>query len=186
MDEAKLNELVGQMLTDLGGAFSVPLVRIGASLGLYKTLTEEGPLSSRELAHKTGLAERYLREWLSAQAASNYITYESDGERFSLSQEQAAVFADESSPVYLVAAFDCAASNVHNQSAIEGVFKTGEGVRWGDQPECLFCAIAKFFRPGYQHHIIQDWLPALDGVVDKLEQGAAVADIGCGHGLSPS
>ena len=184
MDEAKLNELVGQMLGDLGGAFSVPLVRIGASLGLYKTLTEEGPLSAQELAHKTGLAERYLREWLSAQAASNYITYESDGERFSLSEEQVAVFADENSPVYLVAAFDCATSNVHNQHVIEGVFKTGEGVRWGDQPECLFCAIAKFFRPGYQHHILQDWLPALDGVVDKLEQGATVADIGCGHGLS--
>lgn len=184
MDEAKLDQLVGQLLADLGGAFSVPLVRIGDTLGLYKTIAEEGPLSSHDLAHKTGLAERYLREWLSAQAASNYITYEPDGERFSLSPEQAAIFADENSPVYMVAAFDCAASNIQNQKSIQGVFHTGEGLRWGDQPECLFCAVAKFFRPGYQHHIVQDWLPALDGVVDKLERGATVADVGCGHGLS--
>ena len=184
MNEEKLNELVGQMLSDLGGAFSMPLVRIGNSLGLYKTLAEEGPFSSHELAHKTGLAERYLREWLSAMAASNYITYNPDGGKYSLTEEQTAIFADENSPVYLVAAFDCAAANVQNQDKIEGVFHTGEGLRWGDQPECLFCAVAKFFRPGYQHHIMQDWLPALEGVVDKLEQGATVADVGCGHGLS--
>jgi SAM-dependent methyltransferase len=184
MNEEKLNELVGQMLSDLGGAFSMPLVRIGNSLGLFKTLSEEGPFTSHELAHKTGLADRYLREWLSAMAASNYIMYEASSEKFSLSEEQIAVFADENSPVYLVAAFDCAAANVHNQDKIQAVFKTGEGLRWGDQPECLFCAVAKFFRPGYQHHIMQDWLPALDGVVAKLEQGASVADVGCGHGLS--
>jgi len=184
MNEEKLNELVGQMLNDLGGAFSVPLVRIGNSLGLFKTLAEEGPFTSRELAHKTGFSDRYLREWLSAMAASNYITYEASDERFSLSEEQIAVFADENSPVYLVAAFGCAAANIHNQDKIQAVFKTGEGLSWGDQPECLFCAVAKFFRPGYQHHIVQDWLPALDGVVEKLEQGASVADVGCGHGLS--
>jgi 2-polyprenyl-3-methyl-5-hydroxy-6-metoxy-1,4-benzoquinol methylase len=184
MNDDKLNELVGQMLSDLGGAFIMPLVRIGDSLGLFKMLSEDGPLTSHELAHKTGLAERYLREWLSAMAASNYISYQASDEKFSLSEEQIAVFADENSPVYLIAAFDCAAANVHNQDKVQGVFKTGEGLRWGDQPECLFCAVAKFFRPGYQHHIMQDWLPALDGVVDKLEQGASVADVGCGHGLS--
>lgn len=184
MNEEKLNELVGQMLSDLGGALSVPLVRIGNSLGLFKTLSEEGPFTSNELAHKTGFSDRYLREWLSAMAASKYITYEASDERFSMSEEQIAVFADENSPVYLVAAFDCAASNIHNQDKIQAVFKTGEGLSWGDQPECLFCAVAKFFRPGYKHHILQDWLPALDGVVDKLEQGASVADVGCGHGLS--
>ena len=127
-------------------------------------ISKEGPLTSHELAHKAGLADRYIRECLSAQAASNYIMYEASGEKFSMSEEQTAVFADENSPVYLVAAFDCAASNILNQDKVKGAFKTGEGLRWGDQPECLFCAVAKFFRPGYQHHILQDWLPALDGV----------------------
>lgn len=184
MDEQRLNELMDQFLQDLGGAFSIPLVRIGDSLGLYKTLQEAGPLTSVDLAHRTGLAERYLREWLSAQAASGYITYDAAHGAFSLSPEQAAILADPDSPTYMIAAFDCAASNVSNQAAIESAFHTGEGVRWGDQPDCLFCAVAKFFRPGYRHHIVQEWLPALDGIVEKLTDGIDVADIGCGHGLS--
>ena len=141
-------------------------------------------MTSVDLAQRTGLAERYLREWLSAQAASGYITYDAEGAVFSLSPEQAAVLADPDSPTNMVAAFECAAANVSNQAAIEGAFHTGEGVGWGDQPGCLFCAVAKFFRPGYQHHLVQEWLPALDGIVGKLTDGAEVADIGCGHGLS--
>jgi len=184
MDDQKLNEFLGQMLQDLGGAFSIPLVRIGDTFGLYKRLHIDGPLTPSELARATGLAERYLREWLSAQAASNYINYDAASGRFSLSPEQAAVLADEDSPVYMVAAFDCAASNVSNQPALEAAFKSGDGVGWGDQPGCLFCAVAKFFRPGYQHNLVQEWLPALDGVIEKLNSGARVADIGCGHGLS--
>ncbi len=184
MDEQKLNEFLGQMLQDLGGAFSVPLVRMGDVFGLYKTLHKDGPLTSSELAQVTGLDERYLREWLSAQAASNYVSYDAQSGRFSMSPEQAAVLADEDSPVYMVPAFDCAAANVSNQPALESAFKSGDGVGWGDQPGCLFCAIAKFFRPGYQHNLVQEWLPALDGVVEKLTDGARVADIGCGHGIS--
>ena len=128
MDEQKLNEFLGQMLQDLGGAFSVPLVRIGDTLGLYKTLHRDGPLTSTELARATGLTERYLREWLSAQAASNYVAYDAQSGRFSLPPEQAAVLADEDSPVYMVPAFDCAAANVSNQPAIEAAFKSGDGV----------------------------------------------------------
>lgn len=116
-------------------------------------------------------------------ATSNYIAYGASTEKSLLSEEQIAVFADQNSPIYLVSAFDCAAANVHNQDKIQAVFKTWEGLRWGDQPERLFCAVAKFFRPGYQHHIMQDRLPPLEGIIDKLKQGASVADVGCGHGL---
>ncbi len=183
-DQQKLEAFIGQMLGDLGGAFAIPLVRIGDKFGLYKALHRDGPMTSDELADRTGLAERYLREWLYAQAASNYLAYDPDSGKFELPAEQAMVFADEDSPVFMMGAFDCAVSNVRNQEAIEAAFKTGEGLRWGNQPGCLFCGVAKFFRPGYQAHLVQEWLPALDGVVEKLEAGAKVADVGCGHGLS--
>jgi SAM-dependent methyltransferase len=184
MNEEKLHEFLGQLLQDLGGAFSIPLVRMGDSMGFYRALHEHGPMTSVELAYHTGLAERYLREWLAAQAASNYITYDPASRAFSLSPEQAAVLADEDSPVFMTAAFELAASSILNQPVIEGAFKTGEGVRWADQPGCFFCAVAKFFRPTYQHHLIQDWLPTLEGITEKLERGGTVADIGCGHGVS--
>ena len=182
MDEGKLNEFLGQMLGDLGGAFSIPLVRMGNSLGIYKALAEHGPITCAVLAERTGLGERYLREWLSAQAASNYIAH--DNGQFSIPPEQAAVLVQEDSPVYMMGAFDAVVANIHNQAAMQTAFRTGEGVQWGDQPECLFCAVAKFFRPGYQNHIVQDWVPALDRVAEKLEAGGAVADVGCGHGYS--
>jgi SAM-dependent methyltransferase len=172
------------MLTDLGGAFSIGLVRIGMALGLYKTLLAEGPLTSAELAEKTGLAERYVREWLSHHAASDYVTYDPQTQTFALSPEQAAVLADEDSPVYLADAFDAAAAYIENQPKVQEAFRTGGGVGWGNQSGCLFCAVARFFRPGYKANIVENWLPALDGVVEKLERGARVADVGCGHGYS--
>ncbi len=184
VDQAKLETFIGQMLNDLGGAFSVPLVRIGDKFDLYRTLQREGPMNPHDLAQKTGLAERYLREWLSAQAASNYLAYDPERGTFSLPPEQAMVFANEDSPVYMMGAFECIASNVQNQSAIEHAFKTGEGVQWSDQPGCLFCGIAEFFRPGYLANLVDAWLPALDGVVEKLEAGTRIADVGCGHGIS--
>lgn len=184
VDEHKLHAFIDQMLNDLGAAFSIPLVRIGDAFGLYKTLHADGAMTSQELSDKTGLAERYLREWLSAQAASNYLSYDPGDGKFSLPPEQAMVFAIEDSPVYMMGAFDACVANIQNQAAIEGAFKSGDGVGWGDQPGCLFCAVAKFFRPGYQNHIVQDWLPSLDGVTERLERGAKVADVGCGHGVS--
>ncbi len=184
VDEAKLHQFVGQMLSDLGGAVSVGLVRIGEAHGLYKTLHEHGPMTVAELAAAAGVNERYLREWLSAQAASNYVAYDPATEKFSLPPEQAMVFAIEDSPVYMPGAFSCMAALLDNQPKVEPAFKTGEGVAWGDQASCLFCSVARFFRPGYHNNLVSSWLPALDGVVDKLQRGAKVADVGCGHGVS--
>ncbi len=183
-DEAKLHQFVGQMLGDLGGAASVALVRIGDALGLYKALHQKGPMDSAELAATVGGSERYLREWLAQQAASNYLAYDPATRKFSLPAEQAMVFAVEESPVYLMGAFDLMASMVENQPRVEAAFRSGGGVGWGDQGTCMFCAVARFFRPSYHNHLIGAWLPALDGVVGKLERGARVADIGCGHGWS--
>jgi 2-polyprenyl-3-methyl-5-hydroxy-6-metoxy-1,4-benzoquinol methylase len=184
VDEAKLHQFVGQMLSDLGGAASVALVRIGDALGLYKTMHEQGPMTVAELAAAAGLNERYLREWLSHQAASNYVSYDPATQKFTLPPEQAMVFAIEESPVYLLGAFACMASLLDNQAKVEPAFRTGDGVGWGDQAGCLFCAVARFFRPGYHNNLVGNWLPALDGIVAKLERGAKVADVGCGHGVS--
>ncbi|NND44128.1 MAG: methyltransferase domain-containing protein [Xanthomonadales bacterium] len=184
MDNQKLDTFLAQMLNDLGGAFGIPLVRIGLNLGLYRTLRDEGPLTAAELARKTGFAERYLREWLAYNAASNYVEYDPASTRFTLPPEQAAVLDDEDSPTYMADAFNAAAAYIDNQPLVQEGFKTGQGVGWGDQSGCLSCAVARFFRPGYQANIVSDWLPALDGVVERLERGARVADVGCGHGYS--
>jgi ubiquinone/menaquinone biosynthesis C-methylase UbiE len=182
IDEGRLNELVGRVLGDIGGAVSVPLVRIGDTHGLYAKLKEIGPVNAEGLAEATGCAPRYIREWLSAQAASGYVTH--DNGRFSLTPEQAFIFATPDSPVNLIGAFDTAAAMVENQSKVQVAFKTGKGVSWGEQAGCMFCAVARLFRPGYVNALVQQWLPALDGMVERLKAGANVADVGCGHGVS--
>jgi SAM-dependent methyltransferase len=184
VDETKLNQFIGQILGDLGGAFSVSLVRIGDRLGLYKALNEKGAMTSGELAAKTNIAERYAREWLSHQAASGYLAYDPATEKFTLPPEQAMVFAEPDSPVFLQGAFDIAVSLMENQPLVESAFRSGKGVGWGDQSQCLFCNTARFFRPGSHNNLVASWLPALEGVVAKLEAGAKVADVGCGHGVS--
>jgi 2-polyprenyl-3-methyl-5-hydroxy-6-metoxy-1,4-benzoquinol methylase len=184
VDESKLNQFVGQMLSDLGGAASIALVRIGDALGLYKILHAKGPMTARELSADSGVNERYLREWLCQQAASNYLSYDQAAGKFELQPEQAMVFAIEDSPVFMIGAFDAMAALVGNQEKVQPAFRSGDGVAWGDQASCLFCATARFFRPGYHNNLVNNWLPALDGVVKKLERGAKVADVGCGHGWS--
>jgi SAM-dependent methyltransferase len=184
VDEGKLGEFVGQMLADLGGASSVAMVRMGDALGLYKTLHAEGPMTCAQLARTTNVHERYLREWLSHQAASNYLAYEPETATFSLPPEQAMVFADEDSPVYMMGGFDLVTAMLDNQPKVQAAFKSGGGVAWGHQAGCMFCAVARFFRPGYHNHLVKEWLPALNGVVEKLNHGARVADVGCGHGWS--
>src|SRR5689334_10859353 len=134
IDEAKLHELVGRMLDDLGGAMSISLVRMGDSLGLYKALHAKGPLTPAALARETGTAERYIREWLSAQAAAGYVAFDEAAGTFSLPPEQAMVFANEDSPVFLMGAFDAAVAMVDGQSKVEAAFKTGGGVHWGTRP----------------------------------------------------
>jgi SAM-dependent methyltransferase len=184
VDEAKLNQFIGQMLGDLGGAASVAMVRIGDALGLYKALRSKGPMTVAELAAATGANERYLREWLAQQAASNYLSYEPATRKFALAEEQAMVFAIEESPVYMMGGFDLMAAMLDNQPKVEAAFRIGGGVQWGEQGGCMFCAVARFFRPSYHNNLIGSWLPALDGVVEKLNRGARVADVGCGHGWS--
>jgi 2-polyprenyl-3-methyl-5-hydroxy-6-metoxy-1,4-benzoquinol methylase len=184
VDESKLNQLIGKILGDLGGAFSVPMVRMGDKLGLYKALKEQGPMTPAELAAKTNVAERYAREWLSHQATSGYLEYDPAVGKFALPPEQAMVFADVDSPVYLQGAFDLAVAMVENQPKVEAAFRSGKGVGWGDQAQCLFCTVGRFFRPGYHNNLVASWLPALDGVAAKLESGATVADVGCGQGFS--
>ena len=184
LDESKLNTFIGQILSDLGGASSVALVRMGDALGLYRTLHGKGPMTSAELARSAKVDERYLREWLSHQVASNYLSDEPESLPFSLPPEQAMVFANEDSPVYMMGGFDLMAALLDNQPKVQAAFKTGTGGAWGDQAACMFCAVARFFRPGYHNNLVPAWLPALDGVVKKLEAGAKVADVGCGHGWS--
>ncbi len=183
-DPDLLNALVGKMLGDLGGAFSVPTVRIGYRLGLFSSLHADGPATAGELAQRLGLAERYVREWGMAQAANGYLLFDAAKGRFALSPEQAMVFALEDSPVYLEGAFDLAAAMIEGEAKVEHGFRTGEGVEWGDSAGCLFCAVGAFFRPGYVNQIAQAWLPALEGMVARLEVGAKVADVGCGVGFS--
>src|SRR5580704_15969076 len=184
IDEGKLNVFIGQMLGDLGGASSVAMVRLGGSLGLYETLYAGGPMTSAELAKAAKVHERYLREWLAHQAASNYLAYDATTKTFSLPPEQAMVFVNEESPVYMMGGFDVMTALLDNQPKVQAAFKSGGGVAWGEQAGCMFCAVARFFRPGYHSNLVSAWLPSLTGVVEKLERGAIVADVGCGHGWS--
>jgi SAM-dependent methyltransferase len=184
VDEGKLHQFIGQILGDLGGAASTAMVRIGDALGLYQALRAKGSMTCGELAKEVGVNERYLREWLSHQAASSYLGYEPASGRFTLPPEQAMVFADEDSPVYMLGGFDLMASLIDAQPKVQAAFKTGGGVGWDDHTGCMFCAVARFFRPGYYNNLVASWLPALEGVIAKLERGANVADVGCGHGWS--
>jgi 2-polyprenyl-3-methyl-5-hydroxy-6-metoxy-1,4-benzoquinol methylase len=184
LDEARLHEFVGKMLGDLGGAMSIPTARVGFRLGLFDALAE-GPASAGELAQRAGnLHERYVREWLLAQAANGFVEYDPGSDNFSISPEQAMVFCVKDSPVYLRGAFELVGAMIEAEAKVEECFRNGRGLRWGDHAGCLFCATGAFFRPGYVNNIVQNWIPALDGIEDRLKQGAKVADVGCGVGFS--
>jgi SAM-dependent methyltransferase len=183
LDVAKLEPLLATMVNEIGAAANAALVLTGDKLGLYRALAD-GPHTSTELAHATGTHERYVREWLATQAASGYVSYDYTAGTYWLTPEQAAVFAHEESPVLMTGGFYSLAAVFADEPKLTEAFKTGTGLGWGDRCNCLFCGVERFFRPGYKGHLVSEWLPSLEGVVAKLERGAKVADVGCGHGAS--
>ena len=184
IDEEKLNELLGVALTDFGATFHAPLVVIGDKLGLYEALARADSHTSAELAERTDTAERYIREWLRSQAAGGYVTYDSETDRYSLTPEQAALLADENGPAFMPGNFQAALSAVKIEPQLAEAFRTGEGVGWHEHDSGLFPGTERSFRPNYAANLVQNWIPALDGVDATLETGGRVADVGCGYGAS--
>jgi SAM-dependent methyltransferase len=184
IDQAKLEAFMGQAVTDMGACISAPLMLIGEKLGLYKAMAGAGPLTPQEVAQRSGAAERYVREWLSNQAAGGYVTYDPQSERYTLPDEQALALADEDSPFYILGLYDSIASLYADEDQILEAFRSGGGMGWHEHDHRLFRGTERFFRPGYRANLVPEWIPALDGVQEKLEAGARVADIGCGHGAS--
>ena len=183
-DQDKLNTFLGRMVGDLGAIGTGALVLLGDRLGLFKAMQAGDRMTAAELAQRTGTHERYIREWLAGQAAAGYVEYDAGAGRFFLNAEQAAVFANEGGPAFMGGAFEVLSALWLDQPKVEEAFRTGKGVGWHEHSACLFRGTERFFRPGYNANLVSSWLPALEGVVDKLQNGAQVADIGCGHGAS--
>ena len=184
IDEGKLNEFVGKAVGDMGAAMGAALVVIGDKLGLYKAMAGAGPLTSTELAKRTACAERYVREWLAAQAAGGYVTYDPTTRTYTLPPEQALCLADDSSPTFLPGAYQLMAAVMRDEPKVTDAFRSGAGVGWHEHDPGLFEGTERFFRPNYAANLVSAWLPALEGVEEKLRRGARVADVGCGHGAS--
>ena len=184
MDETQMMEFVGQAVADVGALLGGAMVVIGDKLGLYRAMagTRIGHAQA-ELAARTGTAERYVREWLSAQAARGYVTYDGEG-RFSLPDEHAVPLTDETSPACVIGAFEIALGSVYATDTIAERFRGGGGFAWGAHDEHVLHGCERFFRLGYLNNLASAWIPALDGVEGKLAAGARVADVGCGHGAS--
>jgi 2-polyprenyl-3-methyl-5-hydroxy-6-metoxy-1,4-benzoquinol methylase len=183
MNEDKLMALVHQAVGDFGSILTGALVVLGDRLGLYRHLADaDRPLTSAELAAAAGCAERYVREWLNGQAASGYVTYV-DG-RYTLDEEQATALTDESSPACVIGGFQGMLAATRAIDRLTELFRTGEGLGWHEHHDDLFRGTERFFRPGYLANLTTSWIPALEGVEDKLRRGAKVADVGCGHGAS--
>lgn len=184
IDQAKLEALLNTVVGDMGAAISAPLVILGDRLGLYKAMAGAGPITPSELAYKTGTAERLIREWLLNQAAGGYVKYDPASQAFELPAEHAMVLADENSPADMHGGFEIILSLFRDIDKLERAFKSDGGLDWGQHDHCLFSGTARFFRATYAANLLDNWLPALDGVVDKLKRGILVADIGCGFGHS--
>ncbi len=183
INQDRLNAFLGKALGDLGAAVSAVLIQIGDELGLYRELAK-GPLTAAELAARTGTHERYVREWAANQAAGGYVQYDAGSGQYSLSEEQALCLANPHGPVDLAGAYSIVEDLFHvKQRALEN-FRTGKGMEWGEHHPCLFHGTERFFRAGYNVHLLSEWLPALEGVSQRLSQGARAVDVGCGHGAS--
>ena len=183
IDMDRLEQLVGQVVVDLGGAWVAPLVRIGDRLGLFTALAEGGTATPDALAERTGTAPRYVAEWLLAMAASGYVEHRGD-DRYGLSPEQAALFVDQDSPAYVAGGFQLLTAGVRAADRLGEAFRTGEGMGWHEHHEDLFEGTERFFRPSYLAHLTTEWIPALTGLEERLRGGAQVADVGCGLGAS--
>lgn len=184
LDGDRLNAFLGRMVGDLGAIATGALVVLGDRLGLFRAMRGGDKISPAELARRTGTRERYVREWLSAQAAAGYVEYDDTSNLFFLNPEQAAVFADDDSPAAMSGAFEVLSSFWIDEPKIAEAFRGVRSVGWHDHSQCLFRGTERFFRPGYNANLVSSWLPALDGVVERLQRGATVADVGCGHGSS--
>jgi len=182
MDEAKLDEFMGKLVTDMGGAAMIASVIVGEELGLYRAMATGEPTTPEELAKRTSCDSRLIREWLSAQAAAGYVEA-ADG-RFRLPEEQAMALAKEDSPVYVAGGAGVLASMFLDKDKLVAAMRGDGSLAWGEHHPCLFSGTERFFRPGYRAHLVSEWLPALESVIPKLEAGATVADVGCGHGAS--
>lgn len=183
VDEGKLNDFLGKAVGDLGAAMSATLILVGDRLGLYRELAKGG-LTPAELAERTGTNERYVREWLGNQGAGGYVQFDASSGQWSLSPEQALCLTDPDGPVDMPGAYNIVEATFHALGHTLENFTSGRGMEWGEHHPCLFDGTERFFRAGYNAYLIESWLPALDGVVDKLQGGAKVADVGCGHGAS--
>ncbi len=182
-DEDRLNAFLGHAVGDLGAAISATLMLVGDRLGLYRALAESAA-TPHELAQRTHTHERYIREWLANQAAGGYVSYDAATGRYSLDDAQALCLASPDSPVDLAGAYYIVEAAFHALERTTENFRSGQGMEWGEHHACLFHGTERFFRAGYHAHLLTEWLPALDGAVDKLKHGALVADVGCGHGAS--
>ncbi len=184
VDGDKLMQFVFRAVDEVGATLNAALVVMGDKLGLYRALKVGGPQAPAELASRTGTAERYVREWLNAQAAGGYVSYDPESGRYTLPPEQAVALTEEDSPAYLPGFFQIAVGSVLDSPNITDAARTGKGFGWHQHGHDVFEGCERFFRPGYHANLIDGWLPALDGVIGKLERGALVADVGCGHGSS--
>ncbi len=184
LDPEKLEQFSLKVMTDIGSSVLLLLSYIGDQTGVYRALRDGGRMGTEALARAAGVDARYLREWLSAQAAAGYVNYHAEDDTFSLSPEQAVVLAQDGHPACMQGYAQFAISQLATYEKAIDVFRSGAGRAWGEHHSCCFCGTDRFFRPGYALHLLESWLPALDGVVEKLQRGARVADVGCGHGSS--
>src|SRR6267154_4779460 len=184
IDEDKMNAFLGKVVGDFGASLSAALVYLGQKLGLYKAMSDSGPVTPAELAERTSTNERYVREWLINQAAGGYAEYDPESGRYGLTPEQAVALTDEQSPFYVGGGFFVVKAMTSAVERIEDHFRKGGGMLWGDHDPDLFIGTEKFFRPGYSAHLVASWIPSLAGVEEKLKTGGKVADVGCGHGAS--
>jgi SAM-dependent methyltransferase len=179
-----LNALLGQAVQDMGAALQAPLILIGDKLGLYRAMGDGVPVTPAELAKKTGTAERYVREWLNANAAGKLVEYDAKESRYFMTPEQALVLALDDTPVHLPGFYHLLASLMKDEEKLTEIYRTGKGMGWHEHEKGLFEGTERFFRPTYLANLVSSWIPALEGVEAKLKKGARVADIGCGHGAS--